>query len=57
MLIEKNVVFVKNFQFSDVVDLHILLCPEHDFIIFRKHLSVCVVMTKISGKCNSKTNA
>ena len=38
---EENIVILKIFDFRFLTDLHVLECPEHDFTIFTKCLSVC----------------
>ena len=48
--------FTKIFDIRFSMDLHILRCPEHNLIIFRKCLSVCIP-PKFCGHCNSRINA
>ena len=38
---KKVLVFVKNFDFRFLMNLHVLGCLEHDLTISRKYLSVC----------------
>ena len=37
---EKIIGIVKIFDFRLSMDLHVLRCPEHDFLIFKIYLSV-----------------
>ena len=39
--IEKSIVFVKIFDFRFLMDLHVSGCPEHDWTISGKGVSVC----------------
>ena len=39
---EESTGFVQIFDFRFLMDLHVLGCPEHDFIISGKCLSVCL---------------
>ena len=56
---EKNIKIVKIFDFRFLTDLHVSGCPEHDFTIFRKCLSVyrsVCLSVLFCGRCNLRTN-
>ena len=55
MYIKKSTRFVKIFVIRFPMGLHVLRCPKHDLIIFRKCLSVCTP-PKFYGHCISRTN-
>ena len=57
ILVEESIDFVQIFNCRFLMDLHVLGCPEHVMTVPRKCLSVCMSVTKIFGKCSSRTNA
>ena len=51
-----SIEFTKIFGIRFLMDLHVLRCPEHDLIIFRKCLSVCM-SPKHCRHCILRANA